>query len=317
MSASIRYIPAAEVHAALPWPALVEALRGAFVAGAEAPVRSSYAVTPEGDRLLLMPAWRAGGDIGVKLVTVFPRNRAKGVASVSALYVLLDGDTGHPLALIDGEAITLRRTAAASALAAGYLSRVDAKCLLIVGTGALAPYMAAAHCSVRAIERILVWGRSPGRASALAQSLARDGLPAEPVAVLETGLEQADIVSCATTSREPIVRGAQVRPGTHVDLVGAFTREMRESDDALVLRTEVFVDTFAGALAEAGDLVQPLAQGTITREWLRAELADLVSGRHPGRRTASEITLFKSVGTALEDLCAARLVSEHTGKPQG
>jgi ornithine cyclodeaminase len=314
VSASIRYIPAAEVHAALPWPALVAALRKAFAAGAEAPVRSSYAVTPEGDRLLLMPAWRVGEDIGVKLVTVFPRNRAQGLASVSALYVLLDGGTGHPLALIDGEAITLRRTAAASALASTLLSRADAKCLLVVGTGALAPYMAAAHCAIRSIETVLVWGRSFEHASALAAALARDGLPAAPVASLEAGLAQADIVTCATTAREPVVHGAQVRAGTHVDLVGAFTREMRECDDALVLRAELFVDTFAGALAEAGDLVQPMAQGTLARARIRAELADLVGGRDPGRRTADEVTLFKSVGTALEDLCAARLVYEVSEK---
>ncbi len=310
MSASIRYITAAEVHAALPWPALVAALRAAFIAGAEAPVRSSYAVTPEGDRLLLMPAWRTGADIGVKLVTVFPRNRARGLASVSALYVLLDGATGHPLALIDGEAITLRRTAAASALASKFLSREDSDCLLVVGTGALAPYMAAAHCAVRDIKTVLVWGRSQEKAALLAADLARSGLPATPVAKLEDGLTRADIVTCATTAREPVVRGALLRPGTHVDLVGAFTPEMRESDDALVARAEIFVDTRAGALAEAGDLVQPLAQGVLSPERIRAELADLVTGRDPGRRSADQLTLFKSVGTALEDLCAARLVFE-------
>lgn len=314
MSTTIRFIPAAEVHAALSWPVLVEALRKAFVAGAEAPVRSSFPVNAEGDRLLLMPAWRAGKEMGVKLVTFFPRNRAQGLASVSALYVLLDGVTGHPLALIDGEAMTLRRTAAASALASGYLSRADAKCLLVVGTGALAPYMAAAHCAVRSIERVLVWGRSIERATALADTLLRDGLPAEPVAQIDKGLALADIVTCATAARDPVVRGAQVRPGTHVDLVGAFTPDMRESDDALVMRAEIFVDTFAGTLAEAGDLLQPLASGAIRRERLRAELADLASGRHPGRQTNDQVTLFKSVGAALEDLCAARLVFDRIGE---
>lgn len=314
MSDTIRFIPAAEVHAALPWPRLIDALRAAFAAGAEAPVRSSYAVTPEGDRLLLMPAWRAGAEIGVKLVTVFPRNLAKGIASVSALYVLLNGATGHPLALIDGEAITLRRTAAASALASDFLSRADAKCLLVVGTGALAPYMAAAHCAVRAIDTVLVWGRSNERAAKLAADLAGAGLPATPVATLDDALARADIVTCATTAREPVLHGARVRPGTHVDLVGAFTREMRESDDALVTRAELYVDTFAGALAEAGDLVQPMSTGTLERSRIRAELADLVAGRDPGRRDQGDITLFKSVGTALEDLCAARLVYERVAK---
>ena len=311
-TASIRYITAAEVHAALPYPILIEALRGAFLAGAEAPVRSSFPVTPEGDRLLLMPAWRAGLDLGVKLVTVFPRNPERGLASVSALYVLLDGATGHPRALIDGESLTLRRTAAASALASTFLSRPDSDCLLVVGTGALAPYLASAHCAVRRLRRVLVWGRSPERAGAAAGALKDEGIPARSIADLAAGLAEADIVTCATTAREPLVRGAHVRAGTHVDLVGAFTREMRESDDELVVKAAVFVDTFAGALKEAGDLVQPLARGVIERDHVLAELADLVAGRHAGRRNHAEVTLFKSVGTALEDLCAARLVFDRT-----
>jgi ornithine cyclodeaminase/alanine dehydrogenase-like protein (mu-crystallin family) len=267
-----------------------------------APLRSSYPVTPEGDRLLVMPAWNAMA-LGVKIVTVFPRNRARGLASVAALYLLLDADTGHPLALIDGEALTLRRTAAASALAASFLARPDARTLLVIGTGALAPYMAQAHCTARPIARILVWGRTSERARSTAERLG-----AEFCDDLAVGLAEADIVTCATTAREPIVRGQYVRPGTHIDLAGAFTPEMRESDDELVLRAAVFVDTFAGALKEGGDLVQPLAAGTIARSHVRAELADLVAGRHPGRASRDEVTLFKSVGTALEDLCAARLV---------
>jgi ornithine cyclodeaminase len=297
------------VHAALDWRALVGALREAFRAGANAPVRASYPVTAAGDRLLLMPAW-AGESLGVKIVTVFPGNRARGLASVSALYLLMDGTTGHPLALVDGEALTLRRTAAASALAATHLARADSRTLLVVGTGALAPYMAAAHCALRPIDRVLVWGRSVEHARTTTARLVAEGLPAGVCADLAAGLAVADLVTCATTAREPIVRGAHVRPGTHVDLVGAFTPEMRESDDELVKRAEVFVDTFAGALKEAGDLVQPINGGAIAREHVRAELADLVTGRHPGRGSAAAVTLFKSVGTALEDLCAARLVYE-------
>jgi ornithine cyclodeaminase len=301
MSSAFRYVEAAEVHAALDYPSLVAALRDAFAAGATAPVRASHEVTANGDRLLLMPAF-----------TVFPRNRARGLASVAALYVLMDGTTGHPLALIDGEALTLRRTGAASALASTYLSRPDATRLLVVGTGALAPFMVAAHCAVRPIASVKVWGRSQTAAARMARDLAARAVPAEPAASLAEALAEADIVTCATTAREPIVRGADVRPGTHVDLVGAFTPEMRESDDALVARASVYVDTVAGAMREAGDLVQPLARGVIAREHVRAELADLVTGRHAGRRSDDEITLFKSVGTALEDLCAARLVAART-----
>ena len=313
MPSLIPAIGAGAVHAALDYPSLVDALREAFVAGATAPVRSSHVVTPQGDRLLVMPAWDGRG-LGVKLVTVFPHNRARGVASVAALYVLMDGATGHPVALIDGEALTLRRTGAASALASRYLSRPDAKRLLVVGTGALAPYVAAAHCAVRPIERIDVWGRHREAARRTAAVLQSQGLPAVPVPSLDDALAEADIVSCATTSRDAIVRGDAVRAGTHVDLVGAFTREMREGDDRLVQRASVFVDTFAGALEEAGDLVQPLRAGVIARDHVLAELADLASGRHPGRRDAQEVTLFKSVGTALEDLCAAELVARRSAR---
>lgn len=311
MQASVPFIDAAAVQAALAWPALVAALREGFRIGANAPVRSSFPVTPEGDRLLLMPAWDAAS-LGVKIVTVYPRNRARGLASVSALYLLLDAGSGHPLAFIDGEALTLRRTAAASALASTCLSRPDARRLLVVGAGALAPYMAAAHCAVRAIEAVEVWGRTPARAESVAAALRAQGLPAAACADLAAAIGRADIVTCATTAREPLVRGALVPPGAHVDLVGAFTPEMRESDDALIERAAVFVDTFAGALKEAGDLVQPIAAGRIGREHVRAELADLVAGRHPGRSTRDEVTVFKSVGTALEDLCAARLVFDRT-----
>jgi len=306
----LHHYSAAEVHAALDWASLIAALREAFREGASAPVRHAHVVNEaEHARLLLMPAWREGREIGVKLVSVFPRNPERGVPTVSALYVLMDGATGRPLALLDGEALTLRRTGAASALASTYLSREDSSTLVVVGAGRLAPYMAAAHCAVRPIERVLVWGRSPGRAETLAARLRGEGLPAQTAADLPRALAQADIVTCATTAREPVLRGEWVRPGTHVDLAGAFAPDMRESDDALIARAEIFVDTFGGALKEAGDLLQPMARGAISREALRAELADLVCGRHPGRASAAQITLFKSVGAALEDLCAARLVA--------
>jgi len=313
MSSALPFLDAAAIHAALEYPALVEALRDAFRRGAEAPLRHQHLVHPQsGGRLLLMPAWRAGETLGVKLVTVFPGNRARGLATVAALYVLLDGATGHPQALLDGEALTLRRTAAASALASGYLSRPGSRVLLVVGTGQLAPYMAKAHCAVRPIERVLMWGRRREAAEALAARLHKEGCPAQAAPDLGAALAQADIVSCATTARAPIVTGAAVRAGTHVDLVGAFTPEMRESDDALVARASLYVDTYAGALKEAGDLLQPIASGAITREAVRAELAELVAGPASARRSEDEVTLFKSVGTALEDLAAAALALERS-----
>lgn len=302
------FFSAEQVHAALDYKHLAESLREAFRAGCIAPLRHVHDVTGAGDRLLLMPAWRPGEDLGVKLVTVFPRNRERGVATVSALYILLDAASGHPRALIDGEALTLRRTAAASALASTYLAREDSATLLLIGAGALAPHMARAHCALRPIAKLLLWGRRPERAQALAAQLRDEGLPAQALGDLAAGLAQADIVSCATTATEPVLHRNWVRPGTHVDLVGGFTPQMREADDELIACAEIFVDTYAGALQEAGDLVQPLARGLLARERVRAELRELVMGAHPGRRRADEITLFKSVGTALEDLCAARLV---------
>ena len=307
--AALRFYPAHAVEAALDYPRLIAALREAFAGGAVAPLRHVHRVGPAGDaRLLLMPAWR-DGELGVKLVSFFPRNRDRGLATVASLYVLFDGASGAPLAVLDAEPLTLRRTAAASALASTYLSRPDSRTLLVVGTGRLAPYMAAAHATARRFERVLVWGRSRDGARRLAADLARQGLPARPVEDLAAAAAQAEVITCATTAREPLLHGSWLRPGTHVDLVGAFTPEMRESDDALLARADVFVDTYAGALAEAGDLVQAIAGGAIARASVRAELSELASGRHPGRTGNAAVTVFKSVGAAIEDLCAAALVT--------
>jgi ornithine cyclodeaminase len=228
---------------------------------------------------------------------------------VSSLYFLLDGQTGQPRAMIDGEALTNRRTAAASALASDYLSRPDSRTLLVVGTGHLAPHLVAAHCAIRPIEKVLVWGRNSQRALALADTLVRQGINAASAADLAEALPQADIVSCATTSTEPLVKGALLRPGTHLDLVGAFTPRMRESDDDAVLRSRVFIDTYAGALAEAGDLLQPIAAGRWSADRICGDLHELTNGTKSGRLDRNEITLFKSVGAAIEDLTAASLLA--------
>jgi len=313
----LRHFTAAEVEAGLDYPRLIEALDEAFRRGGEAmPVRQSYDVgsaeTP--GHLLTMPAWDRGRALGVKLVSVFPRNAEQGHGAVSSLYVLLDGRTGQPCALVDGEALTNRRTAAASALASRYLSRRDSRTLLLVGTGHVAAHLPEAHRSERPIERVLVWGRSRQRAIALADALARKGFDAAPVAELSAALAEADIVSCATTSCEPLVLGRDLRPGTHLDLVGAFTPQMRESDDEAVLRSRVFVDTYAGALAEAGDLLQPAAAGLWSTQAVCGDLHELASGAKAGRLHEDEITLFKSVGAATEDLVAASLLA--TGMPE-
>ena len=304
----IPWLGTSELRRHLGCDALVPALRAAFAAEFVAPVRHAHRTSLDGaSTLLLMPVWQADRRLGVKLVTVTPGNRASGRRTVNALFVLFDNGSGEPIALMDGEELTLARTAAASALASTYLSREDSRTLVMVGTGALAPRMAWAHASVRHFERILVWGRDPAKAAATADELTRAGCAATVATDLEAAVREADVVSCATTSREPLVYGDWVRPGTHVDLVGAFRPDMREADDALIARATVVVDTFAGALAEAGDLVQALGAGAILRAQVVAEMADLARGRHPGRTGADEITLFKSVGCAIEDLTAADL----------
>ena len=302
---------AAAVRQALEWPPLIEALRSMFREGCVMPVRHHHQVAVP-DRpdatLLLMPAWLPGRYVGVKLVNVFPGNAQQGLPAVQASYFLSDGNTGRALAVLDGNELTARRTAAASALAAGYLARPDARRLLIVGTGTLAPNLAAAHAVLRPLSEIRIWGRDHGKATALAGTLSRQGLPAEPAGDLEAAVRWADVVSCATLASQPLICGDWLAPGAHLDLVGGFRPDMREADDAAVQRATVFVDTRDGAMTEAGDIVQPLANGTLSPGEIAADLYDLTAGRHAGRASADEVTLFKSVGAALEDLAAAMLV---------
>lgn len=307
----LRQFGAEDIHRALEYHTLADALSSAFAAGAiEAPLRHAHDVGTDAvpGHLLIMPAFRRGAQMGVKLVNVFPRNGEQGLGAVNGLYVLFDGATGVPMAVLESDALTNRRTAAASLLAARHLARPDARTLLVVGTGSLAPHLARAHAFGRNLDRVMVHGRAVDKAKALAAALAKEGLPAEAVTDLGAAVEMADIITCATTSRAPLVEGARVRPGTHVDLVGAFRPDMRESDGALIARARVFVDTRAGGLSEAGDLVLARSEGAFSDARLAGDLSDLCAGRVAGRISAEEVTVFKSVGAALEDLVAAELV---------
>jgi len=318
MTDTIRIVEAATVHGALPYGRLIEALREAFRRGGTVPLRSHFHVDPApdapagtaGGTLLVMPAWQPGRHIGIKAVSVFPDNGRVGLPSVIGAYLLFDANTGRPQAVIDGVALTLRRTACASALAADYLARKDAQHLLMVGAGSLAPHLIRAHCATRRYRRIEIWNRNRRRAEALAEKLTDLNASLAVVDDLEAAVRVADTVSCATLSREPLMRGEWLRPGMHVDLVGGFTPEMREADDAALDRAEVWVDTREGALREAGDLVQPLKHGLLRPEDVRGDLFELCRDDTFARRSDSEITLFKSVGTALEDLAAAEMVVE-------
>ncbi len=326
-----------EIRAAAPVTRVIDCLEQAFREGCVAPLRQ-VAEMPggEGGRLFLsMPAFHREGGGVTKLATVFPDNPAQGLPTIQSVIVVFS-ETGAPVALLDGIAVTQLRTGAASALASRYLSREDSAHLVVMGTGALAPAMAEAHCAARPITRVSVWGRRPERAAATAEAIrarvsateamtdgtmsaartaaGRGGAPGKPEvevvapAALEEAVSTADIISCSTSSVTPLLAGKWLKPGAFVDLVGSFSPRKREADDDVVRRSRLFVDTFEGALSEAGDFLDPLERGVITRERIEGELADLVSGRTVGRRTPDEIITFKSVGAAIEDLATSRLV---------
>jgi ornithine cyclodeaminase len=320
----VKILSATEVDAALDDLALIDRLDALFRAGCEMPVRHHHKIAePVGPgsadaMLLLMPAWTrgSGSHLGIKVVTVFPDNGRRSLPSIFGQYLLLDGTTGETVAMLDGTMLTKRRTACASGLASRYLSRPDARRLVMIGTGALAPQLIRVHAKVRPIEEVAIWGRRPEQAAALAKELSLS-LPqalSRPITVRAVtdrrqALGGADIISCATLSSTPLVEGDWLHEGQHVDLVGAYTPQMRESDDNAVRRARVYVDTRAGALKEGGDVVQPLANGTISESDVIADLYELARGQRPGRASgdATSITLFKSVGAALEDLAAAEL----------
>jgi alanine dehydrogenase len=298
-----------EVAARLGRGPLIDALMRAFQEDYQVPDRQQYAVggpVSPGDTLLVMPAWRVGGCLGVKLVTVFPGNARRGESAVHATYALFDASTGLPLALLDGTELTRRRTAAASALAARYLARPDATRLLMVGTGGLAAHVIESHAAVRPISSVRVWGRRMEAAETVARGFADRPYDVEAVSDVQAAVRWADIISCATLSETPIVHGAWLRSGQHLDLIGSFTSAMREADDAALARAGIYVDT-RGALADSGELLHGFASGVISAADVRGELSDLVRGTVAGRRSAEEITLFKSVGCAIEDLAAAEL----------
>jgi ornithine cyclodeaminase len=251
-----------------------------------------------------MPAWSREWT-GLKTVVVKSDNAAKNLPTVQASYLLIKNETGETVAIMDGTELTRRRTAAGSALAADYLARPDASMFVLVGAGALGGHFVRAHAAVRPIKRVYIYNRSPEKAATLAAELKIDGFDASAVSDLEAAVRQADIVSCVTTSTTPIVRGGWLKPGAHVDLAGAFRPTMRETDGDVVARSRVYVDTKEGALSEAGDLLQARDEGKFDFANVQGDLFDLCRGTVKGRRNLQEITLFKSCGTAIEDLATA------------
>lgn len=290
---------------------LIAALRRAFAEGAEVPLRHTHHIddaTGPGGTVLLMPAWTPGRHLGIKTVTIFPGNGAHGLPGLHSLYTLFDARTGVPIAQLDGNEITSRRTAATAALAASFLARDDADTLLVLGSGRVAQRLPEAMRCVRPIERVEVWNHRPEGAVALARQWHEQGLAAQAVSDLAAAVARADIVSCATLATAPLVQGRWLREGTHLDLIGSFTPQMRESDGACFARSRVWVDT-EEALAKSGDVLGAVAEGAFDVALVQGTLAPLCRGERPGRGTRGEITLFKAVGNALADLAAAELVA--------
>lgn len=309
----MRIFDAEATRAALPFARLVQALRAMFAAGCEVPQRHVHEIAGRDGSVLtslIMPAWTAR-HYGIKTVNVAPGNAARGLAGLHAVYLLFDAVTGVPLAQLDGSVVTSRRTAAASALAASWLARDDARHLLVVGAGQVARLLPAAYRAVRPIERVTVWARRAEAAGALVDELRSQGFEASAAAQLDAAVAAADIVSCATLATEPVVHGRWLRAGQHLDLIGSFTPAMREADDDCFAGAALYVDTDE-ALKKSGELLGPLSRGVFAATDVRGTLAALARGAVPGRRSRDERTVFKSVGTALEDLAAATLVWETT-----
>jgi ornithine cyclodeaminase len=309
-------LDASEVAAALPYGELIKALKLAFAGDVEVPQRTHHDVpVPGGNNgtLLLMPAWQAGRGMGVKVATVFPDNAKHNYPAVFASYFLMSAETGAPIAVLDGTELTVRRTAAASALASQFLSRDNSTRLLMVGTGNLAPHLILAHATARKIKEVVIWGRRREAADKLAGQVSGHAFNVSVAHNLECAVQDADIISCATLASEPLIRGSWLRAGQHLDLVGAFKPDMREADEEAIRRALVYVDTRAGAFTEAGEIVQAIAANAISEADICGELAELCRGTVTGRASADAITLFKSVGTALEDLAAAELAMRNSG----
>jgi ornithine cyclodeaminase/alanine dehydrogenase-like protein (mu-crystallin family) len=299
----------------LPFESLIPALRRLFASGCEVPARQVLTLdTPDGQGVtsLIMPAWLAGRYYGIKTVNVAPGNAARGLPGLHAVYQLFDATTGVPLALIDGNEITRRRTAAASALAASWLARPQASHLLVVGAGQVAQCLPWAYRAVRPIRQVSLWARDAAQGERLVAQWRDEGLDATLVRDLPQAVARADIVSCATLAREPVVQGAWLSAGSHLDLIGSFTPQMREADDTALVGAGVYIDTDE-ALRKSGDLLGPIERGALRAQDVRGTLADLCRGQVAGRGSDYERTVFKSVGTALEDLAAAMLVVEGAG----
>lgn len=314
-TASPIVIDAARTRASLPFDRLIAALRDTFTAGADVPLRHHHFMPqPDGSTatILIMPAWQRAF-VGIKIVTIFPENGKRALPGLFSSYLLCDGETGQHIALIDGNEITSRRTAGIAALGASFLARENSSKLLICGSGRIASLLADAFRVVRPIDKVAVWNVNEAGAARLVFDLRARGIDAYVADDLERAAGEADIVSCATLAEAPIIEGAWLKPGTHLDLIGSFTPFMREADDEVFRRGRLYVDTY-DALKESGELLDPIRNGALTPDDLAGSLAELCRGERKGRASDSEITVFKAVGNALSDIAAAALVHRDFGE---
>ncbi|KOO15216.1 ornithine cyclodeaminase [Vibrio xuii] len=311
-------LDAQQIVKSLSMKGLIESMRQTYQEQSTIPQRRVMPLE-EGsyDAFALLPAW-SESLITVKAFTYFPQNYQQGKDTLASKILAFDRANGEPLALLDGKVLTFWRTAAASALAADYLARKDASRLLICGTGNLAPYMAYAYAAIRPLKKVLIWGRDKRKAlktiDTILSSNEYQSLPLESQFAVEvvddvnSALASIDIITCVTGSDKALFDGTQLLPGTHIDLIGNHDSDKRECDTSTVVRSSVFVDSKINVLAEAGDLLIPIEQGVFAEQQIQAELPELCSQAHFGRQSRQEITLYKSVGSALADLAAVKFV---------
>lgn len=301
-------ISAEQILKSFKYQEFIPILKEAFCGDYEVPNRHHYdfdnGVGSNKSVLLIMPAWSNKEYVGVKVVTVSPYNGQFNLPGIQGVYTLIEAKNGLVKAQIDAKILTVKRTAATSALASSFLSRKDSKTLLMVGTGALSPELIKAHCAIRPIEKVLIWGRNLEKAEKMASEFNLEGKDITAIESIEEGMQMADIISVATLSQDPLVFGKWLKPGQHLDLVGAYRPDIREADDECINRSSVFID-HQGAIKETGDVVIPLSNGTLDINNIKADLFELSNGAKKGRTNNEEITWFKSVGHALEDLSGA------------
>ena len=303
------YFDTSAVQRALPYPQLIESLSLGLQLPIETPSRSFFAPNNDASCVLVMPAWKAKEVFGVKLVSVWPSNKDIGLPTVSGIYVLISCENGLPLAVIDGTELTLRRTAAAAALASSLLAKKNSQTLAILGTGALCVPMVEAHTSVHPFKKILIWGRQKNKAQSVVDQLKTLGIEATCSADLDDILQQADVIAAVTTATEPFIHAQSIKPGAHLGLIGAFTPYMAEAEPALMKKAQVFADNRQAVLEKGGEVFQAIQQEIISASSIEGELAELASDPFRAWRTNDQaITVFKSVGFASLDLIAAELV---------